>query len=108
MDEFNRSLGKILVSEGGFTNNLKNPGGATNRGVTQRVYNEDRMSRGLSAQSVQLITDVEIADIYRKRYWNEARGDSAHSRPPVSIRPRSTGSSVKARCSWTTATSRNQ
>jgi len=63
MDEFNRSLGKILVSEGGFTNNLKNPGGATNRGVTQRVYNEDRMSRGLSAQSVQLITDVEIADI---------------------------------------------
>ncbi len=81
-DEFPRSLAKVLISEGGFTNNPKDPGGATNKGVTQRVYNEDRSARGLAPQSVRLITDQEVSDIYRNRYWNEAKCDKL--RPGVS------------------------
>jgi lysozyme family protein len=74
-NEFARSLAKVLISEGRYTNNPKDPGGATNKGVTQRVYNEDRISRGLTTQSVQLITDIEVADIYQKRYWDIAKLD---------------------------------
>lgn len=75
MDEFARSLPKILVSEGGFTNNKNDLGGATNKGITQRVYNEWRTAKGLLVQSVQLITDDEVAAIYRERYWDIAKLD---------------------------------
>ncbi|NLS07166.1 hypothetical protein HGP14_28110 [Rhizobium sp. P32RR-XVIII] len=34
--EFPRSLAKVLVNEGGYSNNPQNPGGATMKGVTQR------------------------------------------------------------------------
>ncbi|MBB3288148.1 MULTISPECIES: glycoside hydrolase family 108 protein [unclassified Rhizobium] len=72
MDDFARSLAKVLISEGGFTNNPNDPGGATNKGITQRVYNEYRTAKGLPTQSVKLINDNEVSDIYRSRYWDLA------------------------------------
>lgn len=75
MDEFIRSLAKVLIHEGGFSNHPKDPGGATMRGVTQRVYDAYRKSVGAALQTVRLITPHEIEAIYRERYWNVVRGD---------------------------------
>jgi lysozyme family protein len=41
------------------------PGGATNKGVTFRVYDAYRARRGLPRQDVRHITSAEVADIYR-------------------------------------------
>jgi lysozyme family protein len=79
MDEFARSLPKLLVVEGGFTNNKNDPGGATNKGITQRVYNEWRMSKGQPIRSVQSIEDSEVSAIYRQRYWDIAQLDKLAS-----------------------------
>lgn len=61
--------------EGGYVNHPKDPGGATNRGVIQRVYDSYRGRRGLAKRSVRYIEDNEVREIYRKQYWDAVRGD---------------------------------
>lgn len=73
MNNFDTSLTKVLVHEGGYVNNPNDPGGATNRGVTQRVYDIYRERRGGTKQSVKNISATEVADIYRTNYWNLAK-----------------------------------
>lgn len=72
---FEASLNLTLVYEGGWVNNPKDPGGATYRGITQSVYDDDRDLRDLPTQSVRLMTDAEMRAIYRRRYWNQVNAD---------------------------------
>ena len=46
-EEFPKALKKVLVHEGGYVDHPKDPGGATNKGVTFRVYNGYRKRKGL-------------------------------------------------------------
>ncbi len=55
--------------EGGYVNHPNDPGGATNYGVTQSVYNEWRRSKGLSYQSVSYMTADEAEAIFYEDYW---------------------------------------
>jgi lysozyme family protein len=77
---FAASLPFILRWEGGFVNHPSDPGGATNRGVTQRVYDDWREHQGLSAQDVRQITDEEVHAIYEDNYWKPTRCDVLRSR----------------------------
>ena len=72
---FQRCLSLVLASEGGFVKNRHDPGGATNQGVTQAVYDAYRKFQELMPKSVQLITGAEVAAIYRVQYWNAICGD---------------------------------
>ncbi len=65
----------ILAYEGGFVNHPKDPGGATNQGITQRTYDAYRRRIGHATQSVRLIDNVERDTIYRVQYWDAIRGD---------------------------------
>ena len=76
MSEFERALAKVLIHEGGFSNHPKDPGGATMKGVTQRVYDTYRKGLGLAARSVKMIDSRELQQIYRSRYWNLIKGDA--------------------------------
>ncbi|MBO9194816.1 hypothetical protein J5277_11920 [Rhizobium sp. 16-449-1b] len=51
--EFARSLTKVLVQEGGYSNPPQDPGGATIEGVTERVHDEYRRSIGASPPGVK-------------------------------------------------------
>ncbi|MBX5001897.1 glycoside hydrolase family 108 protein [Rhizobium lentis] len=73
--EFQRSLTKVLVHEGGFSNHPDDPGGATMRGVTQRVYDEYRRSISALPIPVKNISDAELQAIYKRKYWDEIKGD---------------------------------
>lgn len=72
---FAPSLAAVLQHEGGYVNDPQDPGGATNKGVTQHVYDDWRRSQGLAPRSVRAIEPAEIQAIYRKRYWDAIRGD---------------------------------
>lgn len=74
-DNFQKSLDLVLQHEGGFVNHPADPGGATNKGITQAVYDAYRRNQGLSKQSVLHIRNDEVANIYRTQYWNAVRGD---------------------------------
>lgn len=69
------SLTLVLAHEGGFVNHPKDPGGATNKGVTQAVYDAWRKLKGYKLRSVKLITTDEVVAIYQRQYWRLVRGD---------------------------------
>lgn len=73
--EFDRSLAKVLVFEGGYVNDPDDPGRATDKGVTQAVYDTYRKSVGAGRQSVRLISTDELRAIYKSRYWDLIKGD---------------------------------
>lgn len=72
---FDAALAAVLIHEGGFVHHKLDPGGATNRGVTQAVYDDWRRRQGLVPRSVKSITDIELAAIYKRDYWDKVRGD---------------------------------
>lgn len=68
-----RALAWIFRAEGGFSDDPADPGGATNLGVTQAVYDEFRDSIRAPRQSVREITQEEARTIYTSRYWRLGR-----------------------------------
>lgn len=72
---FNDALPFILRWEGGFVDHPADPGGRTNKGVTQRVYDRWRERQGLPAQDVKRIQDGEVHAIYEAGYWVPPRCD---------------------------------
>lgn len=75
-ENFASSLAAVLVHEGGFVDDRFDPGGATNRGVTQAVYDNWRSSQELPHRSVRAIGDGELSAIYRKLFWDAVSADS--------------------------------
>lgn len=73
-DNFGRSLTLVLASEGGYVDHPRDPGGATNRGVTLATLSAWR-GRPCSKAEVKALTQVEAGDIYRAKYWNNVRAD---------------------------------
>jgi len=61
-------LSATLREEGGYSNNPADPGGATDRGVTQARYDAYRKRHGQATQDVRKMTDAELAAIY-STYW---------------------------------------
>jgi lysozyme family protein len=74
-DGFERALALVLAHEGGFSDHPRDPGGATNLGVTQRVYDAWRAGRGLARRPVRGIGTDEARAIYRHQYWDAVHGD---------------------------------
>lgn len=70
-----KAMQLVLAYEGGFVDHPKDPGGPTNKGVTQRVYDAYRTNKGLETRSVREITDAELTDIYDKQYWDAVKAD---------------------------------
>lgn len=60
--------------EGGYSNHPNDPGGPTNRGVIQRVYDAYRKSKGQQTRSVKNLTDEEWRDIFHRQYWLPING----------------------------------
>ena len=65
----------VLRWEGGFVDHPDDPGGRTNKGVTQKVYDGWRVRQGLPAQDVKAIADAEVHAIYASDYWLPPRCD---------------------------------
>lgn len=70
-----RAMRGLRISEGGYVNHPKDPGGATNFGVTQAVYDAYRRARGMSKQSVRVIAEYEVNEIYKSQYADKIRYD---------------------------------
>lgn len=50
-------------------NHPDDPGGATNKGVTQKTYDAWRQRTGLVPRDVQLLENDELKTIYESGYW---------------------------------------
>lgn len=72
---FEASLPFVLRWEGGFVDHPNDPGGRTNKGVTQKVYDAWRRQQGLPRSDVKEIEDAEVEKIYESGYWLPPRCD---------------------------------
>lgn len=72
---FTNALPFILRWEGGFVDDPADPGGRTNKGVTQMTYDSWRGRQGLARRDVKLIDDGDVAAIYQNDYWLPPRCD---------------------------------
>ena len=78
-ENYQKCLAQVLKYEGGYVDHPKDPGGPTNKGITQAVYDEWRKKSGLPVQSVRNIAQSEVEAIYRQEYWDLISGDSLPS-----------------------------
>jgi lysozyme family protein len=76
---FDAALAAVLRHEGGWVNHPRDPGGATNKGVTQAVYDSWRVDHQLPKQSVRVITPAEVFAVYKRRYWDALQCDALPS-----------------------------
>jgi len=77
-ENFDKSLAELLKHEGGFVNHPSDPGGATNLGVTQAVW-EDWIDRTVSEENMKALTPAKVAPLYREMYWDRVKGDKLPS-----------------------------
>ncbi len=73
---FERCLDEVLKFEGGYVDHPRDPGGATNMGITLATL---KAWRGVpvSKADVRALTRSEAAAIYHKNYWLASGADAA-------------------------------
>jgi lysozyme family protein len=76
---FIAALHKTLAFEGGFVDNPADHGGATNFGITQRVYDAYLTGKGRPTATVQTIQPEEVREIYFDNYWLASKCDQLPS-----------------------------
>jgi lysozyme family protein len=67
-NNFDKSLGLVLKSEGNYVNNSQDPGGVTNLGVTQRVL-EEWLGHAVDDKTMRNLTPEQVAPLYKAKYW---------------------------------------
>ena len=74
---FDRALQHVLTWEGGLVDHPADPGGRTNHGITQITLRDARQAwPALNLPTdVGLLTHAQVAEIYRRMYWNACRCD---------------------------------
>lgn len=74
-ETFAKAVAFTLSYEGGFTNNPRDPGGATNRGITILTLTH-HLRRQATITDVRNLSAQMAIDIYRETYWTAIGGDS--------------------------------
>lgn len=77
-NNFARALKAVLAHEGGYVDHPKDPGGATNLGVTIGTLSA-WLGRKASKGEVKALTVEAVKPIYRANYWDAIRGDDLPS-----------------------------
>ena len=73
-DNFEHCLEHVLKSEGGYIHHVSDPGGRTNLGVTQRVW-EAYVGKKVGEIEMRNLTPDMVKPLYRAQYWNRVKGD---------------------------------
>jgi len=70
---FARSLALVLKSEGGWSDNPADPGGATMKGVTLANF-RTYVKADATKDDLRNITDAQLSTVYRRFYWDATAG----------------------------------
>ena len=73
-ENFDEALKPILHDEGGYVDHPKDPGGRTNLGCTQRVW-EEWVGHPVDEKAMRGLTPELVAPLYKAKYWDRIKGD---------------------------------
>jgi lysozyme family protein len=71
---FDKALEYVLLNEGGFSNDPRDPGGSTKWGVIHKEY-EEFLGRKLTSEEIRDMPLEAAKRIYIKKFWKPIRGD---------------------------------
>lgn len=74
VETFDRVMPDVFTHEGGYVDHPKDPGGATNHGITHKTLAAWR-GKPVTKADVRNLSRAEAALIYRAQYWRPIRGD---------------------------------
>ncbi|MFN8988740.1 MAG: glycoside hydrolase family 108 protein [Betaproteobacteria bacterium] len=75
---------QLFKHEGGYVDHPRDPGGATNLGITLRTLYEWR-GRGVTKHDVKTLTKDEAERIYKARYWDAIKADGLLAGPDAML-----------------------
>lgn len=75
---FDKCLEMLLKHEGGYVNHPRDPGGATNLGVTLTTYSR-WINKPVTVEMMKELTPEDVAPIYKTEYWHACRCDDLPS-----------------------------
>lgn len=79
LSNFPKSLDAVLVHEGGFVNDPRDPGGATNKGVTigtlKRLGIDVDGDGDSDINDLKALRRVDLEKVYKTFYWDAVKGD---------------------------------
>lgn len=77
-NNFDICLKEVLKHEGGYVDHPQDPGGATNRGVTKKAW-EEYVGHEVTKDDIKALTVEDVTPFYRKRYWDACKCDDLHA-----------------------------
>ena len=75
---FEKSLTAVLKHEGGYVDHPKDPGGATNKGITIATFRR-YVKPNASKRDLKNITKAQVESVYRQHYWDKVRASELPS-----------------------------
>lgn len=72
---FDKAVAFTLQSEGGYVDDKRDSGGATNRGITIHTLSNWR-GKTVSKDDVKALTEAEAMAIYKANYWTATHCDA--------------------------------
>ncbi|CAB4124529.1 zliS Lysozyme family protein [uncultured Caudovirales phage] len=75
---FPHCLQLVLAHEGGYVNDPRDPGGRTNRGVTQRAW-EAYIGHSVDEPTMRALSVADVTPFYKTQYWDKIKGDALPS-----------------------------
>lgn len=84
MTAFEVAMKSLGISEGGFSNDPQDKGGATMEGITQNSYNTYRQTKGLDAKPVNDASHDEVLEMYHQ-YWDRTAAHIEIKHPALAV-----------------------
>ena len=75
---FDDCLTYVLRDEGGYVDHPRDPGGATNHGITRRVW-EEWVGHPVTKDAIRSLKVEQVKPIYFARYWMPVQGNNLPS-----------------------------
>lgn len=72
---FDFCLNELMKHEGLYSDHKDDPGGATMRGVTKRVY-EEWVGYPVTKDFMKTLTVDHVKTLYKVKYWDKVKGDA--------------------------------
>lgn len=84
MAKFDIAIPHVLAWEGGYVWHEADPGGETNRGITDRLDGKidgmvDLDGDGIGDVDIKTLTEAEAKQVYKRRFWDRMQGDKIES-----------------------------
>jgi len=74
-ENYQSALNHVLQSEGLWSDNPADPGGATMKGITLETYRSWKGNPHISKDDLKNISDQDVYNLYKQNYWDKVKGD---------------------------------